>query len=424
TADDHVTLVKAINKVLQSEIKNNGYNLNGEQYGNKVDESNKKWLLLPLSEVFIEIKNGKNVKQIDEKGKYRVSRIQTIANWNVDLNKTKWTNDNVDEKDFLTEGDILLSHINSIEHLGKNALFSGINEKVVHGINLLRLKPNQNLVLPKFISYVLHSKEFISKVLPFAQRAVNQASVNITNLKNITIPIPPLEIQKQLVEELDGYQEIIDGAKQIVENWKPNFKIDPEWEMIEIGNLAKVQGGFAFKSGDMTSDGEVQLIRIGNVQDQNFNVKRNPCFIEKSFYKKYENYQLHIGDILISMTGTNGKRDYGNVCIVDINGKFLLNQRVGRIIPNSKILNSYLYLSLNQKGTKDKFYQNSTGGIRQGNISGKQIESIKIPLPSIEKQQKIIDQIEEEKSMVDPLKKLIELYQEKINQKIKEVWSD
>ncbi len=415
---------KNIKTVNRKEIINNFYNLNGEQYGNQINETHQKWSMLPLSEVFNEIKNGKNVKQIDEKGKYKVSRIQTIANWYVDLNKTKWTNDNIEEKDFLMEGDILLSHINSIEHLGKNALFTGINEKVVHGINLLRLRPDQKIVLPEFISYILHSKEFISKVLPFAQRAVNQASVNITNLKTITVPIPPFEIQKQIVEVLDGYQKIIDGAKQVVNNWKPNFKINPKWEMVEIGNLAKVQGGFAFKSGDMTSDGEVQLIRIGNVQDQNFNVKRNPCFIEKSFYEKYENYQLHIGDILISMTGTNGKRDYGNVCIVDTNGKFLLNQRVGRVIPNSKILNSYLYLSLNQKETKDKFYQNSTGGIRQGNISGKQIESIKIPLPSIEQQQKIIDQIEEEKSIIDPLKKLIELYQEKINQKIEEVWGD
>jgi type I restriction enzyme M protein len=299
------------------------------------------------------------------------------------------------------------------------------------GINTIPVATNQgfkniiikrkDLVDTNFLAYMLTAK--VDQMKQLASGGTFK-EISKSNFEKIEIPLPPFEIQKQIIEELDGYKKIIDGAKQIVENWKPTFKINPKWEKVEIGNLAKVQGGFAFKSGDMTSDSEVQIIRIGNVQDQTFNIKRNPCFIEKSFYEKYENYQLHFGDILISMTGTNGKRDYGNVCIVDTDGKFLLNQLVGRVIPNSKILNNYLYLSLNQKETKDKFYQNSTGGIRQGNISSKQIESIKIPLPPIEEQKKIIDQIEKEKEMIDPLKNLIELYQEKINQKIKEVWDE
>ena len=70
----------------------------------------------------------------------------------------------------------------------------------------------------------------------FAQKAVNQASINTTSLKSIQIPLPPLEIQEQIVAELDGYQRIIDGARAVVENYKPMIRIDPEWEMVELGD--------------------------------------------------------------------------------------------------------------------------------------------------------------------------------------------
>ncbi|MBK6819420.1 MAG: hypothetical protein IPG85_07385 [Bacteroidetes bacterium] len=56
----------------------------------------------PIGDLFLEIKNGKNVEQFDKIGKYRVSRIQTIADGTVNLNKTKWTNDEVNEADFFS----------------------------------------------------------------------------------------------------------------------------------------------------------------------------------------------------------------------------------------------------------------------------------------------------------------------------------
>lgn len=404
---------KNIKTVNRKEIINNFYNLNGEQYGNQINETHQKWSMLPLSEVFNEIKNGKNVKQIDEKGKYKVSRIQTIANWYVDLNKTKWTNDNIEEKDFLMEGDILLSHINSIEHLGKNALFTGINEKVVHGINLLRLRPDQKIVLPEFISYILHSKEFISKVLPFAQRAVNQASVNITNLKTITVPIPPLEIQKQIVEELDGYQKMIDGAKQIIENWKPVFKIDPNWKIVNLSEISEYFVGLTYSPKDVTEDGII-VLRSSNIQNNELDfsdiVRVSKQIKEKIFVKD--------GDIL--MCSRNGsKRLVGKTALIkDLKEKMTFGTFMTVIRGDYNDYLSYFFIT--------DYFRNQlnseTSSINQ--ITKYMLDKIKVPFPSKEERKKMVCQIENERSMVDPLKKLIELYQEKINQKIEEVWGD
>jgi len=73
----------------------------------------------------------------------------------------------------------------------------------------------------------------------FAQKAVNQASINTTSLKSIQIPLPPIEVQEQIVVEFDGYQRIIDGARAVVENHKPMIKIDPEWEIVELGKVCE-----------------------------------------------------------------------------------------------------------------------------------------------------------------------------------------
>ena len=61
------------------------------------------------------------------------------------------------------------------------------------------------------------------------------------NLK-IKIPLPSIETQNQIVEELDGYQKIIDGCRQVIENYKPSIDIDPSWEMVELNKILMTDG--------------------------------------------------------------------------------------------------------------------------------------------------------------------------------------
>jgi len=66
-------------------------------------------------------------------------------------------------------------------------------------------------------------------------------AINHKIVADFKIPLPSIAVQQQIVAELDGYQKIIDGAKQIVENYKPTIKIDPEWEMVELGEVCDVK---------------------------------------------------------------------------------------------------------------------------------------------------------------------------------------
>ena len=92
-------------------------------------------------------------------------------------------------------------------------------------------------------------------------------------IKN-SIPFPPLEIQREIVAEIEGYQRIIDGARQVVENWKPNIEMEleearkeagvEEWEMVKLGEVCDFINGMAFKSEDWekADKGGLPIIRI------------------------------------------------------------------------------------------------------------------------------------------------------------------
>ena len=55
------------------------------------------------------------------------------------------------------------------------------------------------------------------------------------DIGTISIPLPPLEVQQEIVAEIEGYQRVIDGARAVVENYRPRIAVDPEWPMVNLG---------------------------------------------------------------------------------------------------------------------------------------------------------------------------------------------
>ncbi len=401
--------------VQKSKIAENGeYNLTGDRYCETVDYANSKWEMVELGEL---------IEEKTERVKEKDIQVWSVSNTQGFVNTEEYF-----------EKQVASANTSNYKIINPN-YFAYNPSRINVGSIAFNESKNIGCVSPMYVVFEIVDKklnaDYLFKILKSeeADKEINLKSqgavrkqLRYKDLITIKIPLPPLEVQEQIVAEIEGYQKVIDGAKQVVENWKPSFRIDPSWEMVELGDVAKVQGGFAFKSSDMNKDGNVQVIKIGNVQDRFFDTQKSPSFLNNDFYDKYENYKLFEDDILISMTGTAGKRDYGNVCLVDKEGQFLLNQRVGKIVPTQKILNNYLYILLNQDFVKDNFYASATGGIRQGNISNKQIESIKIPLPPLEVQEQIVAEIEAEQKIVNANKELVEKMEKKIEAKIGEVW--
>ena len=166
-----------------------------------------------IADAFSIIRNGANIKQgLDDSG-YPITRIETISNRTVDRNKMGYAGVTDISKYFdyvLQNGDILMSHINSETHLGKVALYEKQeDEMIIHGMNLLCLRPKKELLDSRYAFYYLSSDAFLRQIPRITKKSVNQASFNVAALKELTIPIPEIEKQRDIVRGLDKVSELI-----------------------------------------------------------------------------------------------------------------------------------------------------------------------------------------------------------------------
>ena len=160
------------------------------------------------------------------------------------------------------------------------------------------------------------------------------------------------------------------------------------WPKVKLRELVTLTGGHAFKSGDFEASG-IPLIRIGTANSGTFKTS-DFVFLPQEYKSKYSKYLVRPKDLLITLTGTVGKGDYGNVCeATDGYESYLLNQRVAKININSRDLSKrYLYLFLATPEVK-KNLTSLSRGVRQANIKNEDILNLEIPLPSLDEQKRI-----------------------------------
>ena len=129
-------------------------------------------------------------------------------------------------------------------------------------------------------------------------------------VENFEIPLPPLQVQKKIVAEIEGYQKVIDGARTVLDNYRPHIPIHPEWPMVELTEAVDFIGGYAFKSADMTAtpvDATYRrVVKIGNVGRDGQLDMADAQF--HAYSDKLARFVLRFGDVVVAMTGaTVGK---------------------------------------------------------------------------------------------------------------------
>lgn len=164
------------------------------------------WYFASIGDLVSKISNGFTCKQHRDKLGVAVSRIETISSGSIDLDRVGYVEgvSSVDrEKWRVRSGDILFSHINSDTHLGKTALFDLPGVELLHGMNLLLLRPDSSLINSAFLNYWLISLRVGGYFQSIAQHAVNQSSINIAKLNRVGSPVPPLPEQSRIVAKIE-----------------------------------------------------------------------------------------------------------------------------------------------------------------------------------------------------------------------------
>ncbi|WP_430384523.1 restriction endonuclease subunit S [Bacteroides caccae] len=181
------------------------------------------------------------------------------------------------------------------------------------------------------------------------------------------------------------------------------FEVPKSWVWCKLDDIVSFQGGYAYKSNTYVNQSDWQVIRIGNVKNDNLILDTQPVFVEDVIGKTTEKYLLKKDDILFTMTGTKGKRDYFYTAKVPlINKKLLLNQRVGCLRCFSSEINiDFLCLVLKGEYVLNAIFSTETGNVSQGNIGSESTLDLNIAIPPLTEQHRIVTEIKRWFALID-----------------------
>lgn len=327
----------------------------------------------------------------------------------------------------LNDGDILFARTGAT--VGKSYLVNGINDKAIYASYLIRVQTYKE-VFPEYVKYFFESG-FYWEQIGSSSIGIGQPNVNGTILSQLMIPIPPKEEQHKIVDNLKGRLNIVDVIEGHKENLRTSIKqakskildlaihgklvpqepmdepaskllkrINPKaeiacdnaqygklpegWCQCTLKDIGFFESGYAFSSDEYNPNG-VPLIRISNITNDG-NIDLSSCvYIQDCNNSKVI---IHEGDLLIAMSGATT----GKMGIYRHKTNALLNQRVGNLKCSEAWYQRHRdYFMYAKSGYILKI---SYGGA-QPNISAKAILDIKIDLPPLNEQHRIVAKIEE-----------------------------
>jgi type I restriction enzyme S subunit len=381
----------------------------------------KEWETQTLGDVLEVLRNGVNCKQ-DKKGLgQKITRIETIAQAEFNLDKVGYSklkeSDKVKYK--IERGDILFSHINSVVHVGKTALYNS-DEELYHGVNLLLMRP-KDFLLPNCLEYFLKSLFISGYWRTICKQSVNQASVNQQDIGKVAIHFPKsLPEQQRIVSVLDEAFAFIAQAKSNAERNLQNAKEllasllikvfleginNKKWSLDKLEKYNKVVVGYVGPiSKDYTNDDDgILLLSTKNISDNGINLEKLTR-INRQFHNKNKKSQLVPGDILVARHGNSGQ---AAVIPDSINEAHALNVIV---IKNSSTLSSEYLAFLLNSGVLDKISASKAGSV-QAIINTSIIKDLVIPVPPLAEQRAIVGRLE---ALSAETKRLEEIYRSKV----------
>lgn len=241
--------------------------------------------------------------------------------------------------------------------------------------------------------------------------------INLNNLNNIYFPIAPLPEQRAIVAKIEELFSSLDSGIADLQKAQAQLKVfrqavlkkafQGDWNKVKLEEISEAIGGYAFKSKTFSKEGgKFQVVRIGNVRPGIIRYDASPVYVDEVEDKILDRYSLHRNDVVISLTGTRNKRDYGFTALIK-SDNLLLNQRLASIrFTESYSPSFFLYYSWSEP-FKIQFFGSETGNTGQGNVSMKSVKETVVPNPSIAEQHQIVQEIESRLSVCDKVEESI-----------------
>ncbi len=289
------------------------------------------------------------------------------------------------------------------------------------------IRPKSDYIDSNFLVYLLVSKQYKDALLNTGEKAgATRQALTKQQLENFEVIIPKFSEQKRIVAILD---EAFEGIDRAIANTQKNLANSREvfesyintiftqkgdgWLEKTLGDVCDFLNGFAFKSTDTVNTSDIQLIRMGNLYQNILDLERKPVFYPNEFREIYTKYIISEGDLIMSLTGTVDKEDYGYTVEVPKTTKtLLLNQRIVKFINlNTSYVDQKFFLHLLRSKSFLNALYNSSRGVRQANLSSLSMKKIQISLPPVEIQKFLVSEF---RTLEAETQRLEAIYRQKI----------
>ena len=301
------------------------------------------------------------------------------------------------------QGDVLMSTVRP--NLKAFALLTDVPERAVAstGFAVLRAKPDR--LLPGFLIIVLRDDRSVDQMVGMAGKGA-YPSINQTDVESLQIPLPPLEVQKEIVAEIECYQKVIDGARAVLDNYRPHIQIRPDWPFVELRTVARLINGRAYKQDELLSEGPTPVLRVGNF------------FSNRNWY--YSDLELeadkycNAGDLLYAWSASFGPRIWEGP-------RAIYHYHIWKIETTEAIEKRFLFHLL---AADSETIKSEGNGIAMMHATKGGMEVRKFPLPALAVQQAIVAEIEAEQALVDANRELITRFEKKIQATLARLWGE
>ena len=327
---------------------------------------------------------------------------------------------------YFADNDVLLSKVTPCFENGKAGIARNLKNGIGFGSSEIYVLRSSERVLPEWIYFCVTHPLFRQPGINNMTGTGGLQRVPRKFIDEFEIPLPPLEVQQEIVTEIEGYQKIIDGARGVIDNYHPEIPIDPSWPLLTLSKapfeIIDGDRGVNYpKKEDFSSDGYCVFLNTKNVRSDGFNFNKVE-FITRAKDAALRKGRLRRGDVVLTTRGTIGNTGYYDDSIpferVRINSGMLIFRP-----DENKLSGSYLFQFFRSKNFKEQ-RKAIVSGAAQPQLPVHSLNEARLPLPDLETQQAIVAEIDTEEALVAANHELVERFERKIQQAIARVWED
>jgi len=392
-----LALTSAAQIVPKEKIAANGdYNLSGERYR----EGGAKTNIFPLVKLCELCTVNPRKSQLAEKPETRVSFVPMA-----DLNEHSISFRPNDEKQlsqvstsytYFEDNDVLLAKVTPCFENGKAGIARGLLNGIGFGSSEFYVLRSNGQVLPEWVYFCVMHPLFREAAIAQMTGTGGLQRVPRDYVENFQIPLPPLEVQKEIVAEIEGYQKVIDGARAVLDHYRPHIPIHPGWPMVELGEVCELYQPKTITGQDFIEDGPYLVFGANGV------------------IGRYNQYNHEEAEVLITCRGAT----CGTINKSEPKSWITGNAMVAK--PKDDRLSKEFLFSL----LKGSDLGPTISGSAQPQITRQGLAPFEIPLPPLATQQAIVAEIEAEQALVAANRELITRFEQKIQATLARIWGE